>query len=138
MPEEIYEGGCLCGALRITARGQPQRVGICHCLDCRKHHGALFYAAAQYAPEQVAVTGLSHSFKGRHFCPTCGGSVFAESDGEVEVHLGPLDEPDRLTPDYELWTVRREAWLPPFAAMAHYDRDREEPGAATDGAPGFP
>jgi len=20
------------------------RVGLCHCLDCRKHHGALFYA----------------------------------------------------------------------------------------------
>ncbi|MGK7654598.1 GFA family protein [Roseovarius sp. B08] len=30
------EGGCLCGAVRITAEGAPDRVGLCHCLDCRK------------------------------------------------------------------------------------------------------
>ena len=24
----------------------PERAGICHCMDCRKHHGAPFYAAA--------------------------------------------------------------------------------------------
>ena len=35
-------GGCLCGNVRLTATGDPYRVGLCHCLDCRKHHGALF------------------------------------------------------------------------------------------------
>ena len=35
-------GGCLCGDVRIVASGRPYRVGLCHCLDCRKHHGALF------------------------------------------------------------------------------------------------
>ena len=43
---ELYAGGCLCGDLRVEAAGPPLRVGLCHCLDCRKHHGALFYAAA--------------------------------------------------------------------------------------------
>lgn len=41
-------GGCLCGNILIVANGEPLRVGICHCMDCRKHHGALFYAAADY------------------------------------------------------------------------------------------
>ena len=40
------EGGCPCGSVRITAEGVPDRVGLCHCLDCRKHHGAVFFAAA--------------------------------------------------------------------------------------------
>ncbi len=31
-------GGCLCGNVRIVAQGAPYRVGLCHCLDCRKHH----------------------------------------------------------------------------------------------------
>ena len=33
-------GGCLCGAVRIEITAAPYRVGICHCLDCRKRQGA--------------------------------------------------------------------------------------------------
>jgi hypothetical protein len=31
-------------------------------------------------------------------------------------------------PTYELWTVRREAWLPPFPLKRRYERDREATG----------
>jgi hypothetical protein len=40
------------------------------------------------------------------------------------VSLGCLDAPDLLKPTYELWTVRRESWLPPFPLAHHYERDR--------------
>ncbi len=119
-------GGCLCGALRITALGEPDRVAVCHCMDCRKHHGALFYAAAIFARGAVTTSGASAQFKGRHFCPACGSSVYAVSGGEVEVHLGALDAPDQFQPSYESWTIRREAWLPAFAFAHHYPRDRDE------------
>ncbi len=118
-------GGCLCGKVRIIATGAPLRVGICHCLDCRKHHGALFFAAAIFPEAAVTVTGETSDYRGRHFCPTCGSSVFARSGGEVELHLGALDAPDRFAPDYELWTIRREGWLPPFPVARRYPRDRE-------------
>jgi len=36
-----YTGGCLCGAVRIEIAAAPYRVGICHCLDCRKRQGAI-------------------------------------------------------------------------------------------------
>ena len=117
-------GGCLCGAVRITAKGQPLRVGLCHCLDCRKHHGALFHASAIFPDSAVAVTGDTHHFKGRHFCPRCGSSVFGRSGDEVEVNLGTLDAPDQFTPSYELWTIRREAWLPPFPVTDRFERDQ--------------
>ncbi|MDH5529285.1 MAG: GFA family protein [Paracoccaceae bacterium] len=117
-------GGCLCGAVRITAKGQPLRVGLCHCLDCRKHHGALFHASAIFPDSAVTVTGDTHHFKGRHFCPRCGSSVFGRSGDEVEVNLGTLDTPDQFTPSYELWTIRREAWLPPFPVTDRYARDQ--------------
>lgn len=118
-------GGCLCGAVRLVARGEPTRVGICHCLDCRKHHGALFFAAAIFPAGAVTVSGTTGEFRGRHFCPRCGSSVFSASEDEVEVHLGALDEVDRFRPTYELWTIRREAWLPEFPGTQRFERDRE-------------
>jgi hypothetical protein len=45
---EQVTGGCLCGDVRIVATRRPYRVGICHCLDCRKNHGALFHASATH------------------------------------------------------------------------------------------
>lgn len=120
-------GGCLCGDVRIEARGRPYRVGLCHCLDCRKHHGTLFHASAIFPQEAVTVSGATSDYHGRHFCPRCGSSVFGHSEDEIEVYLGTLDAPDQFVPTYELWTIRRESFLPPFPLAHHYEKDR--PGA---------
>ena len=125
---ERYEGGCVCGAVRIEAAGAPYRVGICHCLDCRKHHGALFFAAAMFPEDAVTVTGETREFKTRSFCPTCGSPLFDRFGDELELHAGCLDAPDQLTPTYESWVIRREAWLPPFDVANHYERDRTSEG----------
>lgn len=125
---DSFNGGCLCGDVRLVATGRPWRVGLCHCLDCRKHHGALFHASAIFAQDAVAITGETRSYAGRHFCPRCGSPVFGRSGDEVEVNLGALDAPDQMLPTYELWTVRREAWLPQFPLARHYPHDREGTG----------
>ncbi|WP_417720390.1 GFA family protein [Salipiger sp.] len=129
---DTARGGCLCGAVRIVATGAPHRVGLCHCLDCRKHHGALFYAAAIFPAGAVTVTGETGAYAGRHFCPRCGSSVFARSGAEIEVHLGTLDAPDRFAPGYENWTLRRESWLPAFPLRHSYARDRTTTGPQDD------
>ncbi|WAG76758.1 GFA family protein [Metapseudomonas furukawaii] len=121
-------GGCLCGDVRFVASGRPYRVGLCHCLDCRKHHGALFHASAIFPESAVAIEGRTQSYAGRHFCPRCGSSVFSRSGDEIEVNLGALDAPDQFQPTYELWTVRREAWLPPFPLARRYPGNREGAG----------
>ena len=125
MSDTPLVGGCLCGAVRIALSGRPYRVGICHCLDCRKHHGSLFHASAIFPEHSVTITGETREYAGRHFCPRCGSSVFGSSGDEVEVNLGSLDATDQLTPTYELWTIRRESWLPPFPVRRRYERDRE-------------
>ena len=119
-----HSGGCLCGRVRVTARGKPYRVGLCHCLDCRKHHGALFHASGIFPEDAVTIEGDTQSYGGRHFCPHCGSSTFQRSGDEIELSLGALDAPDQLMPTYELWTVRREAWLPLFPLAHHYEGDR--------------
>jgi hypothetical protein len=139
-----YTAGCLCGDVRLVATGRPYRVGLCHCLDCRKHHGALFHASAIFPEEAVTIEGETREYSGpmscsvvprtpsaRHFCPRCGSSVFGRSGDEVEVSLGSLDATDQLMPTYELWTVRRESWLPPFPLKRSYERDRDS-GSRTE------
>lgn len=123
---ERLNGGCLCGDVRFVASGRPLRVGVCHCMDCRKHHGALFHASAIFPEHAVTIDGEIRDFAGRYFCPRCGSSVFSRSDDEIELHLGSLDAPNQLTPTYELWTVRRESWLPEFPHMRQYDRDNDD------------
>ena len=129
---ERFTGGCLCGDVRIVATGRPYRVGLCHCLDCRRHHGALFFAAAIFPGDSVTIEGETCDYKGRYFCPRCGSSVFARTADEVEVHLGTLDAPGQLMPTYECWTIRRESWLPPFPVKHGYARDRDAAGRPGD------
>ena len=123
-----FTGGCLCGKVRIVASGLPYRVGLCHCLDCRKHSGSLFHASAIFPAKAVKIEGETGEYAGRHFCPRCGSSAFGRSGDEVEVSLGALDYPGEMAPTYELWTIRRESWLPPFPIERRYPRDRETDG----------
>jgi hypothetical protein len=127
-----FTGGCLCGAVRFVATGRPNRVGLCHCLDCRKLSGSLFGASAIFPAEAVTIEGETRDYAGRHFCARCGSTVFGRSGDEVELALGAFDAPDQFKPTYELWTVRREAWLPPFPLAHRYERDRDEASRSED------
>ena len=96
-------------------------------MDCRKHHGAPFHASAIFPEAAVAITGPFATWGDRSFCPTCGSPVFAHIGDEIGINLGALDEPTQFRPTNELWTIRREDWLPEFAGMRQYERDRESP-----------
>lgn len=121
----MITASCLCGDIRVTATGEPYRVGLCHCLDCRKHSGSVFQSYAIYPETAVTIAGVTQSYQGRHFCPRCGSSVYSRSDDEIELHLGAIDAANQLTPTYELWTVRRESWLPPFPLKRSYLHNRD-------------
>lgn len=123
---DSFTGGCLCGDIRFVAKGRPYRVGVCHCMDCRKYHGALFHASAIFAEDAVSVEGETREYARRHFCPRCGSSVFGHTGDEIDINLGSFDTPDQFVPTYELWTIRREAFLPPFPLARHYERDRDD------------
>lgn len=118
-------GGCLCGAVRFEARGAPKRIGLCHCEDCRRHHGALFGGVAIYDQRDVTVTGPTRTYVDRVFCPVCGSSLCSTTGTEIELHLGALDAPEQFRPSYELWTERRPGWLPAIPGTVGYRRNRD-------------
>lgn len=131
----IYSGKCLCGQVQVSLRGEPLRVGICHCMDCRKESGSAFTFYGIWPADQFERTGDTSEFQGRCFCPDCGSRVFSIDAREAEVKLGILsDAPTSLKPSYELWIKRREPWLRPVEGAEQYQQDREQ--AADEGPVG--
>jgi len=131
MQEITRQGGCNCGRVRLELRGAPARVGVCHCLTCRKETGGPFMAFAVWEREKVSITGETASWAAatdhRHFCPACGSALFGTNDAndEIEVRLGSLDAaPSGLAPGYELWVPRREHWLAPVAGARQHSGNR--------------
>jgi hypothetical protein len=82
-------GSCCCGAVRIEARGDPVKVGLCHCTTCRKQSGSAVTANPIWRAEDVTIHGETRSWTdttvSRHFCPTCGSSLCGTSNGEIAI-----------------------------------------------------
>ena len=53
---------CRCGQLNATATGEPVRVSVCHCLDCKKRSGSAFAVQARWPADQVTIEGRSNSW----------------------------------------------------------------------------
>ena len=129
---DVFSGSCLCGQVRFEAMGTPDRVGICHCFTCRKFTGSPFAMFAIYPREAVKVSGNvsehATSAEGRRYrCKDCGAPVY-ESDrnnSEIEIPIGAFDRTDLFKPTYEIWTTRRESWMPRIKSVsASHPQDR--------------
>jgi hypothetical protein len=97
-------------------------------MTCRKAHAAAFNPFAVFLRADVQITGEVGRWESspgylRCFCTRCGSPVFAESGHEIEVSLGSFDEIGAFTPEYELWVIRRERWLPPLP-IRQFDRNK--------------
>jgi hypothetical protein len=72
-----------CGQLSIEVQGEPQGIGLCHCLACQQRTGSVFAAPAGFlAPYKVSGkatefirTGDQGAKFGFRFGPVCGSNV---------------------------------------------------------------
>jgi hypothetical protein len=119
---------CRCGQLRAAVTGEPVRVSVCHCLNCKKRSGSAFAVQARWPKEQVTIEGRSNTFvkvadSGNratfHFCPDCGSDVYYEIDGKVDdkfndliaIPLGAFDDPYFPNPAFSVWEERKHDWV---------------------------
>jgi hypothetical protein len=124
MDDVTRSGGCLCGAVRYTVRGEPFHVGRCHCGDCRKESGSTYTIYGQWPLDAFESSGEYATYEGRSFCPRCGASLFTV-DEAAEIRLGSLDEaPFGLRPEAEIWIKRREPWLHQIEGASQHDENR--------------
>ena len=119
-------GGCLCGAVRYTVRGETFHVGRSHCADCLKRSGSTYTIYGQWPLDAFESCGEYATYNEDSFCPRCGSRLFLLGDEAVELQLGSLDDaPFELHPEAELWIKRRESWIEPVdGAMQHRESRR--------------
>ena len=122
--ERRYTGGCLCGAVRYEAVGEPLYAGYCYCADCRKASGSGFIPFMGFSSQTLDVVGRtlefrSPAFRGgdavRNSCPVCGGLVFGGVVGESTSHTvyaGTLDDPSGFRPTIAIFERDRPDWVP--------------------------
>jgi hypothetical protein len=125
MEAGVRTGGCLCGAVRYSVRGDPVHVRRCHCADCRKESGSAFTVYALWPVEAFEMSGEISSYDGRGFCPRCGSRLLDTSDPGgtlIEIRIGSLDDaPFELKPKDEIFVKRRESWIPPVEGAVQHD-----------------
>ncbi len=115
---KVFQGGCLCGAVRYEAVGTPLNQRICHCRMCQKAIGAAFNARVLMRIEDVAISGPIGAFHSsealeRGFCERCGSTLFSRrvSGGRIGLTVGSLDDPSLFEPDMHFWVPSRQPWI---------------------------
>lgn len=132
--EEKVTGGCLCGAVRFEVTAKPLSVYYCHCSMCRKNSGGGMFLVSATVPLEgfVFTKGKPAAYESspgnlRLFCGGCGsplGARVAEDPKLTEVHLGCLDDPSIIKPEFHIYTSSQVSWheikdeLPRYPAWA--------------------
>lgn len=114
---------CPCGQVRATVTGDPVRVSVCHCLDCKRRSGSAFAAQARWLDEHVEVDGDYREWSRTseagaiavfRFCPTCGATVAYASEGMpgmTAIPIGAFADPDFPPPIYSVYEGRKHGWV---------------------------
>ena len=95
-----HTGSCFCGAVQISASGDPFAMGYCHCADCRAWSAGPVNAFTLWKRDAVEVaqgaeflaTYIKTDASHRQYCTKCGGHVMTDhpGDGFTDVYAAVL------------------------------------------------
>jgi len=127
-------GGCLCGAMRYEAVGDPLGSGHCYCVDCRRASGSGFIPFMAFSADAVRFTGEAIEFRSkaahggdavRNRCGQCMSLVFGGEIGKSDsytLYAGSLDDPSAFRPTIAIFAKGRPAWAIMPAGLKVFDR----------------
>ena len=115
----MITGSCLCGKVTYEISGTVGDIVHCHCVTCRKAHGAAFSSVAAVQDGDFRLSGSEHlksfeSSKGkrRYFCSNCGTQIYAkrENTQHVILRLGSLDDNPDTQETKHIWVSQKADW----------------------------
>jgi len=131
------QGGCPCGAVRLTLAAAPLLAYVCHCHDCQKRSGSAFTLTLVAGAADVLRSGPTrvkrHAMRsGRQIdqssCATCGHRVLAPppvAPDFVSFPAGVLDDASWMRPIAQTWVESAIPWavIPGVRSVAWEDFD---------------
>ena len=117
------KGQCLCGSIKYSVDKIEQRMANCHCIMCRKFHGAAFSTYGEALIENFHWIKGKEFLQGykaengtvRKFCKKCGSSMVFQVSNDtgdlIEFSLGTLDSDIAGTPDVHVFMANKANWL---------------------------
>ncbi|HEY4043387.1 MAG TPA: GFA family protein [Rhodopila sp.] len=117
---ELITGGCLCGAVRFEAGGDPELSVLCHCRMCQRASGAPVSALLFLHADRVTVTnGKTRAVEfsartWRHVCDHCASPLFFTRDARPDlraIFVGALDDPGGFRPEMHVCVSSAMSWL---------------------------
>ncbi len=134
------DGNCLCGHVSYEAEVDPDRVAICHCIDCQTHSGTAYGVVVGIVDEEFRLlSGELKTFekiadsgtvRALAFCPECGTRIHAQTVGEGSsffgLRLGTVRQRDQLKPKLQVWCRSAQDWVGDLRSIPKFD---EQPTA---------
>lgn len=119
----IFQGGCLCGAVRYRAEAEPIFAGVCHCTNCQKQTGSAFSCEVAVPKPALSITGQTREFRHKgdsggdvitQFCPVCASRLTSEATimpGVVMMTLGTLDDRSFFDGTTHIYCASAQPWV---------------------------
>lgn len=117
----MYQGSCLCGAVRFEIAGELAPIQVCHCSQCRKAQGGPFATnipVSAQAFHLLSGAELLKAFesspgKRRVFCSHCGSPLYSQNaklPGVLRIRAGSLDGPLESRPALHIYMDSKANW----------------------------
>ena len=136
----VRTGGCLCGAVRYEAGGEPLFSLQCHCRDCQRASGAAHVSAVRLPSAEFRITKgtpktyIAKSDAGndisRVFCGECGTPLYVQVSTRpdmVGLRVTTFDDPSFFKPEANIFTKSAQPWDhmdPAVPAFATYPQGK--------------
>ena len=133
MNDTIYDGGCLCGAVRYRLHGPLKQLSDCHCLDCRRASAAPFVTWGTVNRDNIEIVSgevkrVHYADRLRSFAGCCGTPLFFQDSDDsewIDVTIASLDHPEIHAPQVTIWTEDRLPWIPLDSSRPSFARGRQ-------------
>ena len=117
----MYEGGCLCGAVRFEIAGPIRNIVYCHCSRCRKAQGSAFATNGIAAADEFVIKRGEDELtvyesmpgKTKHFCRICGSPIASRNAADpdhVRVRIGTIESVIAERPMAHIFATSKADW----------------------------